>query len=274
MLLTRCPSCGTAFRVTPEQLKARAGKVRCGHCQAVFNALESLQDAPTVVAAPPPAPDAAAPAAPAGESTAVPAGANGISPATAQPATEPAAAAAAGTGILLEDIPAAQAADAAPRRAVTYAWGAAGLLMLTLLLGQLVYVFRAELALARPDLRPLLAELCGLLECDIPLPRKADLVGIEASDLHPDPQRNALLVLSATLKNRAAFAQEYPHLEVTLTDTHDQPMIRRVFAPAEYLAEGANVRAGFPANGDVAVNLWLDAGNVGASGYRLYLFYP
>ncbi|HRI91316.1 MAG TPA: zinc-ribbon domain-containing protein, partial [Accumulibacter sp.] len=27
---TCCPGCQTIFRVTPEQLKARAGKVRCG----------------------------------------------------------------------------------------------------------------------------------------------------------------------------------------------------------------------------------------------------
>ena len=39
---SRCPNCQTVFRVTPEQLRARAGKVRCGQCQAVFNALDSL----------------------------------------------------------------------------------------------------------------------------------------------------------------------------------------------------------------------------------------
>ena len=42
MMRTRCPGCQTVFRVTPEQLKARAGKVRCGQCQTVFNALDSL----------------------------------------------------------------------------------------------------------------------------------------------------------------------------------------------------------------------------------------
>lgn len=41
---SRCPNCQTVFRVTPEQLKARAGKVRCGQCQTVFNALDSLLD--------------------------------------------------------------------------------------------------------------------------------------------------------------------------------------------------------------------------------------
>ncbi len=46
MLNTRCPHCGTTFRVKPEQLRARNGRVRCGHCQAPFNALESLIDDP------------------------------------------------------------------------------------------------------------------------------------------------------------------------------------------------------------------------------------
>lgn len=39
---TTCPSCGTTFRVTAEQLLARNGNVRCGRCSHVFNAHESL----------------------------------------------------------------------------------------------------------------------------------------------------------------------------------------------------------------------------------------
>jgi len=40
---TRCPECATVFRVTSEQLRRKAGKVRCGHCQAVFNAFDHWQ---------------------------------------------------------------------------------------------------------------------------------------------------------------------------------------------------------------------------------------
>ena len=40
MMLTRCPACQTAFRLGPEQLHARRGEVRCGHCFHPFNALE------------------------------------------------------------------------------------------------------------------------------------------------------------------------------------------------------------------------------------------
>lgn len=57
-LATRCTSCGTVFRVVQDQLKVSEGWVRCGRCQAVFNALEALFDlereAPPPRTAPPP----------------------------------------------------------------------------------------------------------------------------------------------------------------------------------------------------------------------------
>ena len=39
-LQTRCPECGTRFQVNDEQLGIAKGKVRCGKCMAVFNAVE------------------------------------------------------------------------------------------------------------------------------------------------------------------------------------------------------------------------------------------
>ena len=41
---TRCPACNTVFRVTSDQLRAKAGKVKCGYCQCVFNAFDQLID--------------------------------------------------------------------------------------------------------------------------------------------------------------------------------------------------------------------------------------
>jgi predicted Zn finger-like uncharacterized protein len=51
-LITRCPACGTRFRVVPDQLRISEGWVRCGHCAEVFDAARHLG-----------APDEAAPAA-------------------------------------------------------------------------------------------------------------------------------------------------------------------------------------------------------------------
>ena len=41
-LATQCPHCHTTFRVAHDQLKLRAGVVRCGQCQQVFNGIEHL----------------------------------------------------------------------------------------------------------------------------------------------------------------------------------------------------------------------------------------
>jgi len=43
-MYTECPSCHTYFKITPEQLKIAEGKVRCGSCDHVFNALSSLAE--------------------------------------------------------------------------------------------------------------------------------------------------------------------------------------------------------------------------------------
>lgn len=41
-LATQCPHCHTTFRVVHDQLKLRAGLVRCGSCKQIFNGIEHL----------------------------------------------------------------------------------------------------------------------------------------------------------------------------------------------------------------------------------------
>lgn len=42
-LITRCPVCGTLFKVVPDQLRISEGWVRCGHCAEIFDASGDLQ---------------------------------------------------------------------------------------------------------------------------------------------------------------------------------------------------------------------------------------
>ena len=51
-LVTRCPVCATTFRVTPAQLSARGGRVRCGKCSAVFDGVLNLLTEEAVAALP------------------------------------------------------------------------------------------------------------------------------------------------------------------------------------------------------------------------------
>ena len=328
MIVTRCPACQTAFRVKPEQLRARQGKVRCGKCQTVFNALDSLayradspppaapspepgpeapvaapeapiaallvteeawpETPPAEVAEPPAAPEEAAepPAAPeevaeppaAPEEAAEPPAAPEEVAEPEEPAPAPEQPPPEEPRFLPEEAVEAPAHEGepapAPRRMGTALWSLAIAVALLAVAAQSLYVFRAQLAMRHPEWRPQLEEWCGRLGCEVPLPRQADLIAIETSELHPDPERNNLLVLQAVIRNRAGVAQAYPHLELTLTDTREQPLVRRIFAPADYLPPGTDVRSGLAANRDATVNLWLDPGNLGASGYRLYVFYP
>lgn len=41
-IVTQCPGCGTRFRVTPPQLQAQHGMVRCGRCANVFDGFKTL----------------------------------------------------------------------------------------------------------------------------------------------------------------------------------------------------------------------------------------
>ncbi len=43
-MYTQCPECETTFRLSAEDLRRANGKVRCGDCQTVFNALEYLAE--------------------------------------------------------------------------------------------------------------------------------------------------------------------------------------------------------------------------------------
>lgn len=154
------------------------------------------------------------------------------------------------------------------------AWGALFVAGLVLALLQMVYLFRSDIAQASPALRPTLVSWCARLDCVIELPRRADLINIDVSDLQPDADRQGHLVLTAGLKNKATFAQAFPFLELTLTNSRNQALARRVIAPEAYLPPELDLKAGFPPHADVSLRLVIDATGVGAMGYQLYLFYP
>jgi predicted Zn finger-like uncharacterized protein len=352
---TRCPVCSTVFRATSEQLRLKAGKVRCGHCQGIFNAIdEALEDSPApeeILSFPPldqvdlPADALSEPFAEESEAledaasleevlravdqseplqsaeevdnVAVPPQPDtsldpiaesseersvadfhdvrttvGVEPAL--PAESPAtstetpedfrlSAQAAGL-VAAREMNAAPgysrwaagtlegnglggfAADT-PHRAV-WPFVLASLLLTVALVGQLLFHFRTQVVQRWPSS----IGLFQLAAVDVPLPRNSELVAIETSDLQSDNVRG-LFVLQATLRNRASYPQAWPALELSLTDTNDTVVSRRVLPASVYLPAAADP-AEFPANGEIGVKLWLEAKDIGAVGYRLYIFYP
>ncbi len=80
-LTTRCPQCGTTFKVVPDQLRVRNGLVRCGACSTVFDGRACLLPGADAKALPP-MPQPARPAAPAPAAAAA-------APVLSRPSVEP-----------------------------------------------------------------------------------------------------------------------------------------------------------------------------------------
>lgn len=272
-LATRCPHCATVFRVLPAQLSARGGKVRCGKCAQVFDGVAALVASAQAESSEGPAEDSPQLALfDAGRSTLAPPPAEPVPEAPESPSQ--AAVTEAPPAPVADPAPDFLSAPAAPPRRT--AWALASLLALIILAGQAALAFRTELAVLAPQSRPALASLCAQAGCEIRLPRRPRLLAIESSDLQAEGRRENVIVLNAVLRNQAPFPQEFPALELTLTDEKDEALARRVLRPADYLGASAQARLaqGIGAGADAALRLYLDTGGLKAVGYRMYLFYP
>ena len=374
-LVTRCsnPTCQTLFRVTPGQLQAFGGQVRCGSCATVFDAFPSLTTvadsalkvqgaSPEPAAMPAPADaepssdpaqaadgdssllidgervtewapdpaqvvvDADAPLQPmavdrvpdlrdAGSLDFVEPGPaesalatvesiapEAVSPAPASPEqaipqpSTPVSMASAASGPA-HAVPSGPAIDAVPRATpelTDYSVGAPAvkgrttggtlgrvlgvaiaLLLAVLLAGQALYAYRTQIAAHYPASRPLLERLCRIAHCEVGLPKAADQLVIESSDLQAvDTAKPNLIQLAASVRNKAAIDVAFPAIEVTLTDAQDRPLARRVLLPDQYLTGGKPVGTGLRAGEDFSIRLTLDTTELRPVGYRLYLFYP
>ena len=286
-MFTQCPRCATHFRVTSTQLKARAGNVRCGQCNFVFNALDNLLQSPTVAPIVDETISMDLPfesAAPIGEKKSPVADPAVIGESIInEPEKNVAVADAAQnirsvTAIDVESYAADPLLHASPIRQRRWPWVVGSVIAVIGLFLQAVYYYRTELAVLRPDLRPYLQSACQSLRCEVQRPRQIETLGIDASDLHPEPQQTGRLTLTATLRSKAPYAQEWPTLELTLTDVTDGKLAVKSFTANEYLPQDKNQKimlaSGFPAKGEVALNLPLDIGDLPAAGYRVYIYYP
>lgn len=266
-LFTRCPACKTAFRVTTQQLQVSGGQVRCGQCQAVFDAYASLtaQEPPAPI--PPPEPIAREADRPEATET--------VASEVVQVAAKgPPAPAPARTD---RPDPAAELYEWEFRmpesRSHTALWAVLATLLVVLLGLQAAYAFRSEIMVAVPESRAYYQKICDVAGCKIGLPKLASYLHLEASDMNVvDAAHPSEIQLVLSVRNRAPVDLAYPDFELTLTDSTERAIARRVFTPADYLPAG-RPSGGLKAGGDLVVQLYLDTGNLRASGYRVYMFY-
>lgn len=296
MLITTCSQCGARFRVTPQQLNAKQGQVRCGRCKKVFNGFEALQRFPdddtggrllaaaergqAPLPAEPPAPVEAlrfeelpdidtldSPDAAQAEPLATPA--PPMQPAPEEPPQRQRTSRASfrpGASITLPEPPRPNP----PARAWTFGAALLGLVLAT----ELAYAFRGPIAQRYPVLRPYMESVCSAAGCRVGWSREESLLKLEDSELLEVPGKPDEIALNARIRNLAAVAQEYPHIELTLTDITGQAAVRRVLRPTDYLGRPTTGAETIAPGSELTVQLRLETPRIKATGYELLLFYP
>jgi predicted Zn finger-like uncharacterized protein len=140
------------------------------------------------------------------------------------------------------------------------------------LVAQWVYRERDHLAAARPELAPMLESMCEFLHCSVQAFVQIESLVIDSAGfkkLSVDSYR-----LSFTLRNLASLTLALPSIELTLTDSQDRAVVRRVLSPEELFATSDRLPAGAEWPVTVAVRVRTEAAAPTVLGYRLLAFYP
>jgi len=164
--------------------------------------------------------------------------------------------------------------DPTPAPPPSRAWAFAAALLALVMGMQLAYGFRAEIAARYPAARPVLESACTLAHCTVPWINRDGALKLEDSELLEVPGKPGQIALSARIRSLANAPMEYPHVELTLTDSTGQTAVRRVLAPADYLGRAPVAGDALEPGRDLLLGLRLDTGSVKATGYELMLFYP
>lgn len=253
-MYTQCPECLTVYKLDARLLVPACGCVRCHRCDTVFNALGTLaeqlppepftrlpehaldRDPPLVDVAvfrprppepetlpPPPVVDEVAPA----ES---PAAGEDFSQLTFTPAF----------------------ARRRRRSWRTFAWVSVCSVLLLGLLAQLAWAER-DMLVADATAGPMLARVCDLVGCRLPLVAAPDRLRLLARDVEQHPTVRDALLITASVRNDAAFGQPYPVVTIVLSDAQGQKLAMRRFRPEDYVGDAAIRARGLAAGATTAM---------------------
>jgi len=289
-LVTRCPKCKSAFDVVIDQLRLRDGLVRCGQCSHVFDGYASLEtELPTL--------------------TRVATSATQASPVSLEPPpaysveVEPAPAVIRHRSLspeqdegprlqLTEDeddfdsklttghraAPDFLEDDDPPAVVARILWALGIFAALVILCVQLIFIYRNDIALAAPALRPVLSSWCSKIGCEVGYSRRLERISIEASSLQQvagsnQDNQNSNMNLRFTLRNRYDQPQPWPSLVLSLTDASGTVVVRKVVPHYQYLPPTLIDQA-FRAGQEVNLLLPLNVSGLQINGFQIEKFFP
>lgn len=176
------------------------------------------------------------------------------------------------------ELPAVSFMRAMPKRSMWHqplvraVLGLMGFVLVVALAAQLVVHERDRLVAMQPQIRPVLDALCATLKCGLSPVRQIESIVIDNASF--SKIRAEAYRLGLSLKNTAAIDLAMPSLELTLTDSQNQTVVRRVLLPAEFGAANDVLTTGSEWSGTVILDVRGATGAERISGYRVLVFYP
>lgn len=110
----------------------------------------------------------------------------------------------------------------------------------------------------------------GLKDAPVaPLFRAPDQIELVSREMKPHPSRPGVLLLNATLVNRAPRQQAYPDIDISLLDARGQRLSRQLFSPGDYLKHSAELRTGMPPEAYLGIEIEIIDPGDNATGFEL-----
>jgi len=263
-MFTRCPDCHAIYPLRASWLAQDRGKVECGRCGKIYNALKHLfDDWPEPDEVPISAAEQNQPFHLSHRFTNEPDAAtqnNGYqgavvvadeeNPTDDQPQPDP------------------NQLNLLPAKSYHWVWNALLIALIPLTLANFSWHYRQPL-LEIPTIRTT-AEGLGLVEMQQSKARQnPELFQLLSRDLHAHPSRADALILSLTMVNRADYRQDFPQIELSLLDTNNRVLARKILQPDEYLTDGSDSSHGLAPDALLPVVIeFLDPG-IASRGFEI-----
>ena len=133
---------------------------------------------------------------------------------------------------------------------------------------------RDTIVARQPSWRPVLEAICGVTGCELSALRQIGAITIDGAAFAREKSGDGYR-LNFTLRNAVAIPLAMPAVELSLLDTQERPVVRRVLMPSDFgappvLAAKAERTASLP----LALTGLDSAALQPVAGYRVVAFYP
>ena len=132
------------------------------------------------------------------------------------------------------------------------------LVLISVLAAQALYFYRTPLS-QHTELRPVIATLCKMLRCELPLRNDIgeglQTLGMIQRSISIDPEHADRLRIQATIFNKAEYAQVFPIVEVSLLNEVGKVLAMRRFMPKDYIQDATQISKGIGAKSIHEINI-------------------